>query len=47
MCSTPGFWAGITLYPESKCTPHRAIDMLEHRRGGANLDEQRMRLGGE
>lgn len=24
-----GFWAGITLYPESKCTPHRAIDMLE------------------
>jgi len=27
-----GFWAGITLYPESKCTPHRAIDMLEARR---------------
>lgn len=27
-----GFWAGITLYPESKCTPHRAIDMLENRR---------------
>jgi predicted metal-dependent TIM-barrel fold hydrolase len=26
-----GFWAGITLYPESKCTPHRAIDMLEQR----------------
>jgi len=24
-----GFWAGITLYPESKCTPPRAIDMLE------------------
>ena len=24
-----GFWAGITLYPESKCTPHRAVDMLE------------------
>ncbi|MEY3394887.1 MAG: hypothetical protein RL346_1123 [Verrucomicrobiota bacterium] len=24
-----GFWAGMTLYPESKCTPHRAIDMLE------------------
>ncbi|MGK0188107.1 MAG: putative metal-dependent TIM-barrel fold hydrolase [Verrucomicrobiales bacterium] len=24
-----GFWAGITLYPESKTTPHRAIDMLE------------------
>jgi hypothetical protein len=28
-----GFWAGITLYPESKCTPHRAIDMLEARSG--------------
>ncbi len=24
-----GFWAGITLYPESKSTPNRAIDMLE------------------
>lgn len=24
-----GFWAGITLYPESKCTPPRAIDILE------------------
>jgi len=24
-----GFWAGITLYPESKCTPPRAIDMLD------------------
>lgn len=24
-----GFWAGMTLYPESKCSPHRAIDMLE------------------
>ncbi len=24
-----GYWAGMTLYPESKCTPHRAIDMLE------------------
>ncbi len=24
-----GFWAGITLYPESKCTPPRAVDMLE------------------
>jgi predicted metal-dependent TIM-barrel fold hydrolase len=24
-----GFWGGITLYPESKCTPARAIDMLE------------------
>ena len=24
-----GFWAGITLYPESKCTSARAIDMIE------------------
>jgi len=24
-----GMWAGMTLYPESKCTPARAIDMLE------------------
>ncbi len=24
-----GYWAGITLYPESKCTPSRAVDMLE------------------
>lgn len=24
-----GYWAGMTLYPESKCTPHRAIDILE------------------
>ena len=24
-----GFWAGMTLYPQSKCTPDRAIDMLE------------------
>ena len=24
-----GFWAGMTLYPESKCTPPRAIDIME------------------
>jgi len=24
-----GFWAGMTLYPESKCTAARAVDMLE------------------
>ena len=24
-----GFWAGMTLYPESKCSPARAIDVLE------------------
>ena len=25
-----GFWAGMTLYPESKCTPARAVDILEN-----------------
>ena len=24
-----GFWAGITLYPDSKCSPARAVDMVE------------------
>ncbi len=24
-----GFWAGITLYPESKATPARAVDIVE------------------
>src|SRR5262245_31767524 len=24
-----GMWAGMTLYPESKCSPARAIDILE------------------
>ena len=24
-----GMWAGMTLYPESKCTPPRAIDIVE------------------
>jgi len=24
-----GFWAGMTLYPESKCTAARAVDMIE------------------
>jgi hypothetical protein len=24
-----GFWAGMTLYPETKCTPQRAVDTLE------------------
>ena len=25
-----GFWAGITLYPDSKCSPARAVDMVEN-----------------
>jgi predicted metal-dependent TIM-barrel fold hydrolase len=24
-----GFWAGLTLYPVSKCTPQRAVDIFE------------------
>lgn len=24
-----GYWAGMTLYPETKCTPQRAADMVE------------------
>jgi predicted metal-dependent TIM-barrel fold hydrolase len=24
-----GFWAGMTLYPETKCTPARAVDILD------------------
>lgn len=24
-----GFWCGMTLYPTSKCTPSRAVDILE------------------
>lgn len=24
-----GYWAGMTLYPDSKCTPQRAADMIE------------------
>jgi predicted metal-dependent TIM-barrel fold hydrolase len=24
-----GFWAGITLYPVTKCTPERAVDVIE------------------
>jgi predicted metal-dependent TIM-barrel fold hydrolase len=25
-----GFWAGMTLYPDSKCSPARAVDMIEN-----------------
>jgi predicted metal-dependent TIM-barrel fold hydrolase len=24
-----GYWAGMTLYPNSKCTPQRAVDIIE------------------
>ena len=29
MVLSEGFWAGITLYPITKCSPGRAIDMIE------------------
>jgi len=25
-----GYWAGMTLYPVTKCSPKRAVDILEH-----------------
>ena len=28
-----GFWAGMTLYPVTKCTPDRAADMIERHAG--------------
>ena len=31
-----GFWAGMTLYPVTKCTPERAVDMIEQT-GGEKL----------
>jgi predicted metal-dependent TIM-barrel fold hydrolase len=31
-----GFWAGMTLYPITKCTPERAVDMIEQT-GGERL----------
>ena len=24
-----GYWCGMTLYPVSKCTPQRGVDMIE------------------
>ena len=29
MVKDAGYWAGMTIYPVSKCTPQRAVDMLE------------------
>jgi predicted metal-dependent TIM-barrel fold hydrolase len=28
-----GFWAGMTLYPDTKCTPQRAADIIERFHG--------------
>src|SRR5438270_922753 len=27
--SADGFWCGMTLYPTTKCTPERAVDIIE------------------
>lgn len=29
MVKEAGYWAGMTIYPVSKCTPQRAVDMIE------------------
>jgi len=29
MALDEGYWAGLTLYPTTKCTPDRAVDMIE------------------
>jgi predicted metal-dependent TIM-barrel fold hydrolase len=29
MVKDEGYWAGMTIYPISKCTPQRAVDMIE------------------
>lgn len=29
MVRQAGFWAGLTVYPVTKCTPQRAVDILE------------------
>ena len=29
MALDEGYWAGLTLYPTTKCTPERAVDMIE------------------
>jgi predicted metal-dependent TIM-barrel fold hydrolase len=29
MVKDQGYWAGMTIYPVSKCTPQRAVDMIE------------------
>ena len=42
-----GFWAGMTLYPETKCTAARASRHAGGLRQRTHLDEQRLRLGRE
>ena len=43
-----GFWAGMTLYPISKCTPARAVDMVEEVEvAGAQVVETGFTIGRE
>ncbi len=30
MCYDRGYWVGMTLYPITKCSPRRAVDIIEH-----------------
>src|SRR5690625_3735938 len=38
-----GYWVGMTLYPVSKCTPARAVDLIE-RYGTERIDRKSTRL---
>ena len=40
-----GYWAGMTLYPVSKCTPQRAVDMVERVWAGTTAGQLGRRLG--
>src|ERR1051325_6268922 len=34
-----GYWAGMTIYPVSKCTPQRAVDLIEMHRSEEHTSE--------
>ena len=42
-----GFWAGMTLYPVTKCTPQRAADMIENSLSNLKPDAQPLKTGCE
>ena len=42
-----GFWAGLTLYPQTKVSPQRAVDMHREVRPGSDPRGRRLRLGPE
>ena len=46
MARDAGFWAGLTIYPVSKVTPARGVDILEQYGPiKDDLRQQRQRLG--